>query len=188
MKISINDSIAKDDSTTKHSFNFQGEEIVVTNLGGVKSQLLVYKTNPPNFSRIDDSVDNKSVDDIFSDALKKNEDTRIESIPLSSVKNIEKDSMENYNYLFLIIFVLILLIWFDRQGYYSRIFTNFKENLVFFRKKTDIDSINNFKLQIKNIKNLNKLKDKGIITEEEFEKAKKSILENIDRSDISPQR
>jgi hypothetical protein len=178
MIISIQDSIIKDDSSTKNSFNFQGEEIVVTNLGGVKPKLPVYNTPLPNFSRIDDSVDKKSVDDIFLDAFKKNTDTKIESIPLSSIKNNEKDSIENYNFLFLITFIVILLIWFDRKGYYDRIFTNFKQNLDLFKKKTDIETINNYKLKIKNIKKLNKLKEKGIITEEEFEKEKKLILEN----------
>ena len=64
---------------------FQGEEIVLTNLGGVKPQLPVYNTPLPNFSGIDGGVDKKSVDDIFSDAFMQNADNRIESIPLSSI-------------------------------------------------------------------------------------------------------
>ena len=64
---------------------FQGEEIGVTNLGGVKPQLPVFNTPLPNLSGIDGGVDKKSVDDIFSDAFAQNADTRIESIPLSSI-------------------------------------------------------------------------------------------------------
>jgi hypothetical protein len=69
----------------KESFNFQGEEIIASNLGGVKPQLPVYNTPLPNFTNIDGEIGKRSVDDIFSNALLQNADSRIESIPLSSI-------------------------------------------------------------------------------------------------------
>lgn len=57
----------------------------MSNLGGVKPQLPVYETPLPNLTNIDGEIGKKSVDDIFANALLQNADTRIESIPLSSI-------------------------------------------------------------------------------------------------------
>jgi hypothetical protein len=64
---------------------FQGEEIVVTNLGGVKPQLPVYNTPLPNLTNIDGEIGKKSLDELEAESLFKNADNRIESIPLSSI-------------------------------------------------------------------------------------------------------
>lgn len=73
----------------KQSLNINGEDTKVVNLGGVKPQLPVFDSpaipNFPNLSGIDGGMDKRSVDDIFSQALAENKDSRIESIPLSSI-------------------------------------------------------------------------------------------------------
>lgn len=69
----------------KQSFDVNGEDVKVVNLGGVKPQLPVYNTPLPNLSDINGGPGTKSVDDIFTDAFVTNKDNRIESIPLSSI-------------------------------------------------------------------------------------------------------
>lgn len=69
----------------KQSFDVNGEDVKVVNLGGVKPQLPVYNTPLPNLSDINSGPSAKSVDDIFTDAFVTNKDNRIESIPLSSI-------------------------------------------------------------------------------------------------------